>query len=133
MERLETLNPSQREAVLHDTGPLVIYAGAGSGKTRVITQRVAELIRRGVAPYQILAVTFTNKAAREMRERLGRELSGAEQQTWIGTFHAMCAKLLRMHAKQIGISPSFTIYDDHDQRAMISRILRDLHIGDRLL
>ncbi len=131
---LDSLNPAQREAVLHGEGPIVIYAGAGSGKTRVITQRVTQLIRsRAAQPYQILAVTFTNKAAREMRERLAHELMGLEQQLWIGTFHAVCARLLRQNAKLLGISPNFVIYDEADQRAMVNRVLRDLHIGERVL
>jgi DNA helicase II / ATP-dependent DNA helicase PcrA len=126
------LNDRQREAVLHDTGPLVIFAGAGSGKTRVITHRVAQLVSaRGVQPWRILAVTFTNKAAAEMRERLQGLLPGGARELWVGTFHAICARLLRRHAELAGIRRDFVIYDDADQRAMITRIARDMGLDDR--
>jgi DNA helicase-2/ATP-dependent DNA helicase PcrA len=126
------LNPPQREAVLHEGGPLVVFAGAGSGKTRVITHRVADLaIRRRVPPWRILAVTFTNKAAGEMRERLARLAPGVGERAWIGTFHAVCARLLRMNAERASVSKSFTIYDDQDQRAMIKRVLRDLSLDEK--
>jgi len=126
------LNPPQREAVLHEGGPLVVFAGAGSGKTRVITHRVADLAtRRHVPPWRILAVTFTNKAAGEMRERLARLAPGVGERAWIGTFHAVCARLLRMNAERAGVSSSFTIYDDQDQRAMIKRVLRDLRLDEK--
>ncbi len=128
-----SLNPPQREAVLHEGGPLVVFAGAGSGKTRVITHRVAHLVaERGVAPWNILAVTFTNKAAGEMRGRLERMLGGAvARDLWVGTFHATCARLLRRYAKEIGVRRDFTIYDDADQRAMLKRVLRDLSIDEK--
>jgi len=126
------LNPPQREAVLHGGGPLVVFAGAGSGKTRVITHRVADLaLRRHVAPWRILAVTFTNKAAGEMRERLARLAPGVGERAWIGTFHAVCARILRIHAERVGVRSSFTIYDDQDQRAMIKRVLRELRLDEK--
>jgi DNA helicase-2/ATP-dependent DNA helicase PcrA len=128
---LSRLNPPQREAVLHDSGPLVVFAGAGSGKTRVITYRIAHLVsERGVAPEQILAVTFTNKAAGEMRERIRALLPGVFC-PWIGTFHAICARLLRRHAEAVGINPQFVIYDDTDQKAMLTRVVRDLDLDER--
>ncbi len=128
------LNAEQAAAVQHIRGPLVVYAGAGSGKTRVITHRVAQIVRGGHAPpYRILAVTFTNKAAQEMRERLGCQLGEEARDVWIGTFHATCAKLLRIHAAAAGLSPRFVIYDDADQRALITRIQRDLNISERRL
>ncbi len=128
---LSRLNPPQRAAVLHGDGPLVVFAGAGSGKTRVITYRIAHLVgERGVSPERILAVTFTNKAAGEMRARIGTILPGLVN-PWIGTFHAICARLLRRHAEELGIHPQFVIYDDTDQKAMLTRILRDLDLDER--
>jgi len=126
------LNPQQAEAVVHGDGPLVVFAGAGSGKTRVITHRVAHLVgERGFRPWRILAVTFTNKAAREMRERLGALLGAQARDLWVGTFHATCARLMRLHAEQIGVRRDFVIYDDSDQKAMVTRIVRDLKIDER--
>jgi len=129
---VSTLNPQQREAVEWPGGPLMIFAGAGSGKTRVITCRIAKLIHEGTVPYKILAVTFTNKAAREMRERI-EEMVGAEaaKQMWLGTFHATCAKLLRFDGKAIGIDPNFVIYDDGDQVSLIREILKQKNIDEK--
>jgi DNA helicase II / ATP-dependent DNA helicase PcrA len=127
------LNPPQAKAVHHVKGPLLVFAGAGSGKTRVITFRVANLIaRHRVAPYRILAVTFTNKAAGEMRSRLSKIL-GEEigRDIAVGTFHATCARLLRRHAESVGLTKSFVIYDDSDQRALVGRVLKDLGLDDR--
>lgn len=126
------LNPPQREAVLYEGGPLVVFAGAGSGKTRVITHRMAHLVAvRGVAPWNVLAVTFTNKAAGEMRERLEKMLGAdAARDLWVGTFHSTCARLLRRYAAEVGVERDFTIYDDADQRAMIKRVLRDLSLDE---
>ena len=126
------LNQPQAEAVLHENGPLLVYAGAGSGKTRVITFRIARLIAEcGIPPYRILAVTFTNKAAREMRERLD-ELIGSRlaADLWVGTFHSVCAKLLRRYGEEVGVGKNFVIYDDADQKALMTRIMRDLHLDD---
>ncbi len=128
---LEGLNDRQQQAVVHGDGPLVVFAGAGSGKTRVITQRVAHLVARGVPPWRILAVTFTNKAAAEMRERLEKLMPGRARDLWVGTFHATCARLLRRHAEQVGLRKDFVIYDDSDQRAMLTRIVRDEGLDDR--
>ena len=128
---LSSLNPPQREAVLHGEGPLVVFAGAGSGKTRVITYRIADLVgRRDVPAERILAVTFTNKAAGELRARLSGLLRSAGN-PWVGTFHSICARLLRRHAELLGLNPKFVIYDDTDQKAMLTRILRDLGIDER--
>jgi len=128
---LDTLNDAQRDAVLHGDGPVLVLAGAGSGKTRVIVHRIAHLIReRGIAPWHVLAVTFTNKAAGEMRERLG-ELLGAEgADAWVQTFHAFGARFLRREAARAGLPPSFAIYDDDDQKRLVKRILADMGISD---
>jgi len=127
-----SLNGPQREAVEHPGGPLLVFAGAGSGKTRVITHRVAYLAQSAHVPaWRILAVTFTNKAAEEMRHRLARLLGPEGGKPWVGTFHATCAKLLRLHAGEIGVRRDFVIYDDSDQKAMLSRILRDMGLDER--
>jgi len=131
MQFLDALNPEQREAVLHIRGPLLILAGAGSGKTRVITSRIAYLVGDGHAePHEVLAVTFTNKAAEEMRARvealLGSECSGM----WMSTFHSLCARLLRREAPAIGLSRDFVIYDSSDQLTVVKRALKDLRIDD---
>ena len=110
---LDHLNPEQKEAVLHNEGPSVVFAGAGSGKTRVITTRIIHLMEQGVPPHSILAVTFTNKAAKEMRERL-MQLSRDAYRVQVGTFHSSCARWLREFASELGFSSDFTIYDDKD-------------------
>jgi len=125
------LNPRQRAAVEHGDGPLAVLAGAGTGKTRVLTHRVVELIRRGVPPWSILAVTFTNKASGEMRERL-RELLGESGDTvWVGTFHAVCARFLRRYGAYVGLRPGFLIYDEADQQKLIERALRERDLEAR--
>src|SRR5213082_3278926 len=131
MQFLETLNPEQREAVLHTRGPLLILAGAGSGKTRVITSRIAYLVGDGHAkPHEILAVTFTNKAAEEMRSRV-ETLVGADcSRMWVSTFHSLCARLLRREAPAIGLSRDFVIYDSADQLIVVKQALKELHIDD---
>jgi len=129
---LGSLNSPQREAVVHEGGPLVVFAGAGSGKTRVITFRIAHLIAtHDVAPWRILAVTFTNKAAGEMRERLLRLLGEQGAAVQVGTFHATCARLLRRHGESFGLTKDFTIYDDQDQLALVKRVLRDLGLDEK--
>ena len=121
---LASLNPAQREAVLHRDGPLLVLAGAGSGKTRVLTTRIARLIEvHGVDPRQILAVTFTNKAAGEMRDRIERLLGRSTQGMWVGTFHAIGARMLRAGAHFVERSPAFTIYDQDDSLAVIKRLM----------
>src|ERR1700730_14813355 len=131
MHLLDTLNPEQREAVLHIKGPLLILAGAGSGKTRVITSRIAYLIGDGHAqPREVLAVTFTNKAAEEMRARVEALLGADCGRLWVSTFHALCARLLRRDAPAIGLSRDFVIYDSSDQLAVVKQALKELHIDD---
>jgi DNA helicase-2/ATP-dependent DNA helicase PcrA len=125
------LNEAQRDAVLAGDGPLCILAGAGSGKTRVITYRIARLIETGVDPRAILAVTFTNKAAGEMRERAAR-MTGSAAGMWIGTFHSISARLLRTYADEIGLRRDFVIYDDSDTRTVCARVLKELNLSDRL-
>ncbi|WP_437962883.1 UvrD-helicase domain-containing protein (plasmid) [Sorangium sp. So ce119] len=129
----EELNEPQARAARHAEGPLLIFAGAGSGKTRVIVYRIANLIvTHRVPPYRILAVTFTNKAASEMKRRL-EGLIGADivKDLWVGTFHAVCARLLRRHHEAAGLEKNFVIYDDDDQRAVMNRVLKELNLDDR--
>ena len=138
MPLLSTLNPQQREAVKETDGPLLILAGAGSGKTRVITVRIAHLIAdRGVQPYNILAVTFTNKAAGEMRERVEHLLRGSSLQSapLIATFHSLCVRILRRHidALQEGYTRSFTIYDQDDSVRLVKGCIKDLGIDEKQL
>src|SRR6266571_1915285 len=124
---LADLNPAQREAVLATEGPLLVIAGAGSGKTRVLTYRVAHLINAvGAKPNEILAITFTNKAAGEMRERLQRLLGRSGQGLWILTFHAACGRILRREAQRLGYRSNFTIYDQADQIRLVKRCLEEL-------
>src|SRR5213592_4969572 len=131
MQFLDTLNPEQREAVLHINGPLLILAGAGSGKTRVITSRIAYLVGGGHAqPHEVLAVTFTNKAAEEMRARVETQLGSDLTGMWVSTFHALCARLLRREAPAIGLSRDFVIYDSADQLTVVKQALKELHIDD---
>ncbi len=128
---LASLNPEQREAVTYRGGPLLIFAGAGSGKTRVVTTRIASLLREGVWPSRILAVTFTNKAAREMRERVGSMVGEVAQGMWIGTFHSLCGRLLRIDGSAIGVDRNFVIYDDADQLSLVREILKAKNIDDK--
>ena len=134
MSFLDDLNPEQRAAVLQVDGPLLILAGAGSGKTRVIAYRVAHLIGSGHAsPGEMMAVTFTNKAADEMRERVERLIGSACSGAWISTFHSMCARILRREAAHAGLPRDFVIYDTDDQRTVMKRVLKDLRIDETLL
>ncbi len=134
MQFLETLNPEQREAVLHIDGPLLILAGAGSGKTRVITSRIAYLIGGGHAgPESVLAVTFTNKAAEEMRGRVEALLGSDCRRMWVSTFHSLCARFLRREAPAIGLSRDFVIYDSSDQLSVVKQALKELQIDDGIV
>jgi DNA helicase-2/ATP-dependent DNA helicase PcrA len=139
MERLVTesplfdeLNPSQREAVAATEGPLLVVAGAGSGKTRVLTYRIAYLIRElGVSPYSILAITFTNKAANEMKERVGLLVGAVSRGMWVSTFHSACVRILRQHASMLGYRNAFSIYDDIDARRLVQYCVRDLDLDPK--
>ena len=129
---LDGLNPAQREAVECTRGPLLVLAGAGSGKTRVLTVRIAHMIAdEGVKPWQVLAITFTNKAAAEMRERLEALLPAGTRGMWVCTFHAMCVRMLREDPELIGYRPNFTIYDDDDSRRLVKTIMADLDIDQK--
>ncbi|MBQ0011380.1 MAG: UvrD-helicase domain-containing protein [Clostridiales bacterium] len=130
---LAKLNDEQKRAVLHDEGPLLILAGAGSGKTRVITYRIAYLIQnRGVFPSNILAITFTNKAANEMRERLEGLIGDVSRNMWVGTFHSMFARILRRHAEILGYTPTYTILDSDDQQKVIKEVIKEMELNDKL-
>ena len=129
---LDGLNPAQRRAAECTRGPLLVLAGAGSGKTRVLTYRIAHMIAdEGVRPWQVLAITFTNKAAAEMRERLGKVLPGGTRGMWICTFHAMCVRMLREDADLLGYKPNFTIYDDDDSKRLVKSIMSDLDLDSK--
>lgn len=130
---LQGLNQEQRKAAETLEGPVLILAGAGSGKTRALTYRIANLIDHGVAPWNILAITFTNKAAREMRERVSTLVGPSGEEVWVSTFHAMCARILRRDIEKLGYSRSFTIYDDDDQAAVLKELYKTLNIDDKNL
>ena len=130
-ELLTKLNPEQREAVLHTEGPLLILAGAGTGKTRVITYRIAHLLSIGVHPREILAVTFTNKAAAEMKNRVIQLAPEAYREIWVSTFHSFCAQVLRIESKHAGLKPEFVIYDETDQKNLIKECIRDLSLDEK--
>jgi DNA helicase-2/ATP-dependent DNA helicase PcrA len=132
MDILTTLNPAQREAVEATKGPVLILAGPGSGKTRVITHRVAYLVKLcGVSPHHIMAVTFTNKAAREMKDRLEHLLGQAAEALTLGTFHAICARILRHDGKAVGLESSFVIYDEDDQLRLVKQVLEELNLDPK--
>ena len=121
------LNDQQRDAVVYNDGPQLVIAGAGSGKTRVLTYKIVHLLRHGYEPWRILALTFTNKAAKEMRERIQQMVGPAvASQLWMGTFHSIFARLLRFNADLIGFKSSFTIYDAADTKSLVKTILRDM-------
>ena len=133
MVDLSSLNNEQRLAAQTLEGPLLILAGAGSGKTSALTYRIANLLSRGVPAWQIMAITFTNKAAKEMRERV-EKLAGADgAEVWVSTFHASCAKILRRDIEKLGYTRSFTIYDDDDQMNIIKEVLKKLNIDEKFL
>lgn len=130
MDILEDLNPKQREAVEAISGPVLVVAGPGSGKTKTLTHRIAHLVAKGVEPANILALTFTNKAADEIKIRVSRLLA-LTGQSWLGTFHSICARILRREARHIGHTPDFTIYDEDDSLDLIKRVMRELSIDQK--
>jgi len=131
MSIYDTLNPQQKKAVEHQYGPLLLLAGAGSGKTRVLTHRIAKLIDDGVAPYHILALTFTNKAAKEMRNRVDALVDFGSEDIWVGTFHSVCGRILRRNIDKIGYSNSFAIYDTDDQKTILKEVLKSLELDPK--
>ena len=132
MSKYELLNQQQQEAVYHTEGPLLILAGAGSGKTRVLTHRVAYLIdEKNVNPWNILAITFTNKAAGEMRERVNSLVAYGAESIWVSTFHSMCVRILRRYIDRIGFNTNFTIYDSDDQKTLMKEVCRKLNVDTK--
>ena len=127
---LDRLNDKQRQAAMMIDGPLLILAGAGSGKTSTMTERIAYMIEQGISPYNLLAVTFTNKAAAEMRSRV-EDLVGNCSDMWIMTFHSMCLRILRYHCEIIGYDHNFVIYDGTDQKTIIKNIIKAQNINDK--
>ena len=133
MSYLEELNEVQRKAVEKSDGPIMVLAGAGSGKTRVLTYRVAHLIDKGVDPFNILSLTFTNKAAREMKKRIGTIVGESlARSLWMGTFHSIFAKILRFEADKIGYPSNFTIYDMDDSKSLLKTIIKELKLDDKV-
>ena len=132
MEFLNDLNDAQKEAVMKLDGPVMVIAGAGSGKTRVLTYRIAHLLSKGVSPFNILTLTFTNKAAREMRERIDRLVGTEARNLWMGTFHSMFARILRIESEKIGYPRNFTIYDTQDSKNLIKTIVKEMGLDDKV-
>ena len=133
MSIYDTLNEQQREAVFHTEGPLLILAGAGSGKTRVLTHRIAYLIEeQQVNPWNILAITFTNKAAGEMRERVDKLVGYGSESIWVSTFHSMCVRILRRHIDLLGYDTNFTIYDSDDQKTLMREVCKLLQVDTKM-
>jgi DNA helicase-2/ATP-dependent DNA helicase PcrA len=130
---LNDLNPAQKEAVLNTEGPALVIAGAGAGKTRVLTYRIAHLLQKGVPAGKILALTFTNKAAGEMKERIAR-ISGPDiaRFLWMGTFHSIFARILRREGDRLGYKSNFTIYDTSDSKSLVRSIIRELNLYDNI-
>lgn len=130
---LEELNPQQREAVTYCDGPQLVIAGAGSGKTRVLTYKILHLLNMGLKPYTILALTFTNKAAREMRERIEKKIGSEEaSKLWMGTFHSIFARILRMNADKLGYTSNFTIYDSTDSKSLVKAIIKEMGLDEKI-
>ena len=128
---LDELNGSQREAVLYNDGPSLVIAGAGSGKTRVLTYKIAHLMEQGYDPWNILALTFTNKAAREMKERIAKQVGERARYLWMGTFHSIFSRILRVEAETIGFTSNFTIYDTSDSKSLIKSIIKEMQLDDK--
>ena len=133
MNVLEGLNKAQIQAVQSDGGPMMVIAGAGSGKTKVLTHRIAFLIENGVDPFNILALTFTNKAAKEMKDRIGAIVGpGDAKNIWMGTFHSIFARILRMEHERIGYPSNFTIYDTQDSKSVLKSIVKEMSLDDKI-
>lgn len=133
MSIYDTLNEQQKDAVLHTEGPVLILAGAGSGKTRVLTHRIAYLMEeKGVNPWNILAITFTNKAASEMRERVNKIAGMGAESVWVSTFHSACVRILRRHIEVLGFGSNFTIYDTDDQKTVMKEIFRKFSVNTKI-
>ena len=133
MSYLDGLNAAQRAAVEHTEGPSMVIAGAGSGKTRVLTYRIAHLMKKGVDPFNILALTFTNKAAREMKERIANITGPHEAKNlWMGTFHSVFARILRAEAEKLHYPSNFTIYDTQDSKSLLKSIIKELGLDDKV-
>jgi len=131
---LNDLNESQKQAVINTEGPSLVIAGAGAGKTRVLTYRIVHLLNKGVPAAKILALTFTNKAAREMKERITRIVSPEiARYLWMGTFHSVFAKILRMEGERLGYKSNYTIYDSTDSKSLIRSIIRELNLDDNIM
>ena len=130
---IEGLNDKQKEAVLATEGPCLVIAGAGSGKTKVLTHKIAYLIsEKNVKPYNILAITFTNKAASEMKQRVEKIVGDVAQEMWMGTFHSICVKILRRYIDRIGYKTDFVIFDTSDQKTLIKECIKALKVDDKL-
>src|SRR5699024_2453136 len=132
LDYLAGLNESQRGAVEQITGPVMIVAGAGSGKTRVITYRVAHLIKKGVDPFNILVLTFTNKADKQMREQISTVVGSEAKNIWMGTFHSVFARILRSQADKLGYPRNFTIYDTDDTKSLLRTIIKEMNLDDKV-
>src|ERR1041385_8325257 len=132
MPYLDELNDAQREAVVNIDGPTLIIAGPGSGKTRVLTYRIAHLLNKGADPFGILALTFTNKAAEAMRERIEKISGNNARSLYMGTFHSVFARILRVEAQKIGYPSNFTIYDTDDSKSLIKSIIREQGLDDKI-
>ena len=131
-EYISQLNPEQAQAVLGSEGPSMVLAGAGSGKTRVLTYRIAHLIANGVSPFNILALTFTNKAAKEMRERIEKIVGANARNIWMGTFHSVFSRILRIEHAKLNYPSNFTIYDTADTKSLIKTIIKELELDDKI-
>ena len=129
---LENLNESQLKATLNTEGPMIVIAGAGSGKTRVLTYKIAYLMTKGIDPFNILALTFTNKAAREMKDRIAMIVGDEAKNLWMGTFHSVFAKILRIEAEKLGYTSNFTIYDTEDSQKLVSSIIKELNLDNQV-
>jgi len=133
MELLEGLNDKQKEAVINTEGPCLVIAGAGSGKTKVLTHKIAYLItEKNVKPWNILAITFTNKAANEMKERIGNLIGEGINDMWVGTFHSICLRVLRRYIERLGYNSDFLIFDTSDQKALVKECLKEANLDDKI-